>query len=319
MSIQDKIISFLNDKSVDYSIKSNHIAIADPFKSPDPGLTLRFYFDTGKCVGYRSGFKGSIYSVVKEVTGCSIGEAKRIIGESSKYSFDDIINKKEPEKIEDKSKVFFPAFTNFLLDERDSDTYRSAYKYMRDRGITDQQIFDYKIHYCWAGDFDNRIMIPYMQDGKFVFWQGRTFSDSGLRYAFPKREEYNCGSSDFLFGIDNIKSDELIICEGPFDAITINGVALGGKSLSSNQLKLIVRKGFKKIILAIDNDKAGYEMCDKVANQLRPYVDLVRYAIPEGGKDWNEIGFDKSKEILDNAKNYNISLVYKKKFGILGG
>jgi DNA primase len=67
----------------------------------------------------------------------------------------------------------------------------------------------------------------------------------------------------YVFNLDRQKPDRniIIVVEGDFDAISIDGVALGSNSLSEEQASLI-KQTRKRIVLLPDADHAGNELIE---------------------------------------------------------
>ena len=87
------------------------------------------------------------------------------------------------------------------------------------------------------------------------------------------------------------KGSTIYITEGEFDAMSLNecayyGCALGGKSMSQQQIQLI--RNYKPVI-ALDNDQAGLLSIINIGNTLlRAGFTEIRYIRPpKGYKDWN--------------------------------
>ena len=118
-------------------------------------------------------------------------------------------------------------------------------------------IKNFAIGRCEIGYFQNRIIIPVMYKQKICGFVARDYSGNASKpYLFPKGFK----SRDFLFNYDNINSDEVIIVEGPFDAMAMyekgfrNTVCIFGIDMSIRQVKLLAHKGVKKLVMCLDND-----------------------------------------------------------------
>ena len=95
-------------------------------------------------------------------------------------------------------------------------------KYLKGRGVTWKMIQRWKIGYTAYVDenrsYSDRIIIPSFQNGLLNYWTGRDYM------GYSKQKYMNCKADrkSVVFGYDNIVWDgDLIICEGPFDAISL--------------------------------------------------------------------------------------------------
>ena len=119
------------------------------------------------------------------------------------------------------------------------------------------------------------------------------------------------GKKSFPLNLDKAKEGELVIVEGPFDALLAQArgipgaVALGSSHLAGEQRKAFEVIQKRQITLALDGDKAGQEGTEKAIRELEGMGFPVFVAeIPEG-EDPDSImsrqGADAFREILRNA------------------
>ena len=92
------------------------------------------------------------------------------------------------------------------------------------------------------------------------------------------------------------RGEKIYLCEGEFDALTLNliglnAVACGGKNLSEKQA--IILSNYK-ICLSLDFDNAGKQALNKMYNTLISFGfidtnDRISVSLPpESYKDWNK-------------------------------
>lgn len=149
----------------------------------------------------------------------------------------------------------------------------------------------------------------------FVFRDIRL--EKGNKYLFMTGFKKN----DYLFNLKNNRKNKspLVLVEGFPDSMTShihdmdNVVALGGVSISDEQIKLIKESGAEKIILCLDGDKSGVEAIPHAINKiLASGVILPLYVVywPDSCsyKDPDELikaeGIDSFKLLIENAKSY---------------
>lgn len=130
-----------------------------------------------------------------------------------------------------------------------------------------------------------RIILPITTGGVLVSYQARVASSlMRPKYLTAPTAEGWKGASECLYNYDHAPDhSRIVICEGPFDALRTNGVALFGTSISTVQLGLIAQKEPTDIIVALDAD-AHAQSVDTLARVLRypfptvPTIRLVRYS-----------------------------------------
>ena len=104
--------------------------------------------------------------------------------------------------------------------------------------------------------------------------------------------------TDSLFGIQMIykklpqliEHDYVYIVEGPFDVLKMwqygkPAVGILQASVSENQVKLIEKLPFQKIVIATDNDEAGRNVGTKLTQKLKRTKEVYRVSYPSGIKD----------------------------------
>lgn len=124
--------------------------------------------------------------------------------------------------------------------------------YMQSRSLF---IDDYDWH--WSNDptMESRLIIPFSYHGRNVGYTARTIlSDNNPRYMSEQQPGY-------VFNLDKQHDDRelVILCEGPIDAISIDGIALMGSNLSGGQ-HLLINQLYKEIILVPDRDESSRKL-----------------------------------------------------------
>lgn len=139
----------------------------------------------------------------------------------------------------------------------------------------------YEYPYYWTNKigFKNRVIIPFYKDGKIVGYTARATNDAKPKFISEQQPGY-------VFNLDRQRDNQafVIVCEGPFDAISINGCALLGAEIKDSQNWLLKQLG-KEIILVPDRDHEG----PRTVEQALEYgwsVSMPDW--PEGVKDVND-------------------------------
>jgi len=135
--------------------------------------------------------------------------------------------------------------------------------------------------YYWSPSlgYRDRLIIPFYYEGRIVGWTARSVNpDKKPKYLSEQQPGY-------VYGLDEQRHTKLfaIVCEGPIDALHIEGCALLGSEVKDQQAMVINRLN-KDIIIVPDRDKAG----SKLVEQAIEYGWGV--SMPEWPDDINDIG-----------------------------
>lgn len=127
-------------------------------------------------------------------------------------------------------------------------------EYMMKRGLT---MDDYNFYWSSDPGYKNRLLIPFFYRGKLVGWTGRKVTEGKPKYLSDQ-------SPHFVFNVDNQSESHkyVIVCEGPFDAIAVGGVALLTNNVADQQAR-IINSLQKTVIVVPDQDKAGLELINR--------------------------------------------------------
>ena len=207
---------------------------------------------------------------------------------------DDIVNKvalevmRENEGVESKTQlVQLPTFNTVPLPEdavpissiENADqvpqTMIDVIEYMHSRGL---YLDDYNFHWAPSLGYRDRLVIPFYYEGKVVGWTARKVRDGKPKYLSEQQPGY-------VFNLDNQTPNKIfcIVCEGPIDAIHIEGVALLGSELKDQQALLINRLG-KQVIVIPDRDAAGKKLVEQAIEQG------WSVSMPEWSHEINDVG-----------------------------
>lgn len=161
-------------------------------------------------------------------------------------------------------------------------------------------------------DDDKRIVIPfYNKEKELVALQGRTITDSKLRYITVKVKE----DSNKFFGLDTVDEDEMIyVTEGPIDSLFLdNAISTADSNLFAAE-RLYDKT---KIVLVWDNEPRNKEIVKLLDKAIEMHYNVVIWPEMIKAKDINEMvkdGFDvdEIKDIVE--KNTFVNLRAKMEF-----
>lgn len=107
--------------------------------------------------------------------------------------------------------------------------------------------------------YENRVIIPFR-------WQGRTVGNTARKVTDGKPKYLSDQHPHFVFNFDQQQETQkyILVCEGPFDALSINGVALLTNEVAEQQARIINSLGCEVIVIP-DQDAAGLVLFDRAA------------------------------------------------------
>jgi len=232
---------------------------------------------------FKCGFSPSLFKLIMEFEGCDDLGARRFLQSS-------IVLEKP---IETKTSQLYSASLppGFKL----LNTLDKFPSYAVQRGITQKVAEEFKIGMTLLGRYAWHLIFPVFKNGElFGFIARRMSNDGSKRYLYPKGFK----TSEVLYRIDELTGDSCVIVEGVFDCIPLQfeAAALLGSFLSKIHLKLLLKKGFKKIYLALDSD--AKEKTKEAGIKLLPYFDVKVAELSNG-----DPGSYQRKKLLEKVKD----------------
>ena len=229
----------------------------------------------------------SLYTLLK-----LIRAPKALIDEVREYK-----PKYKRNKVEEQQTLYLPKeFKNFMTDPGSTRYYKQAVKFLKDRGVDATEIARFGIGYCTDGPYSERIIIPsYDNDGILNYFTARSFTGSNYKYKNPPVSKDVIGFEFFVNW-----NEPIILCEGPFDALSIkrNAIPLFGKTIPTELLKKIYTKNVKEIYIVLDEDarKDSIKLVDKLMKD-----GIKAYFVQLQDKDPNELGFNKVWDVIHST------------------
>lgn len=196
-----------------------------------------------------------------------------------------------------KEVIELPPYYRFCLNLSQN---HPANQYLKSRGITQKDIINHRIGFCYSGKYRDRVIFPYFNlQGSCHFFTGRVIQKRGLSY-LKCDSNFNDIILNELF-IDPGKPITLV--EGPIDQIKTrdnNCVPLLGSSLSCDGalFQFIVSLN-QRIFLALDPDASRKEY--SIAEELCLYGADVWKVPVRPFKDIGEMTYEQYLEQKENA------------------
>jgi hypothetical protein len=194
--------------------------------------------------------------------------------------------------------------------------YRRHIDYLKGRGIDINSYAFLATEDEDALEFHNRVIIPFMKYGQIVGYTARTFDPNPTLTKYIMRS-----TTPYVFGLDLQKFEWrwAILTEGPFDALSLDGLSVMHNVCSEQQAQLINNLG-KRIIVVPDLDKTGLKQNESLI------MDAIQYnwsvSIPEWPSNIKDVNaavleygpLAVAKIILDNAVDNPAKIMLNAKF-----
>ena len=168
-------------------------------------------------------------------------------------------------------------------------------QYLYSRGVDITEASTYYWTPNTKHSFNRRVIIPFYYKNKIVGWTGRIIDKT------KEAKYFSHSPPDYLFNNQFIDSDRrfIILCEGPFDALAVGGVATLGAKLNANQTKWL-KSSNKDIIIVPDRDSAGQRLIEK-ALENNWSVAFPKLKTGHGTNDWWD---DDIKDLAQAVEKY---------------
>ena len=114
-------------------------------------------------------------------------------------------------------------------------------------------------HFYWTplDGYSDRVIVPFYYKGKIVGNTARKVKSGRPKYLSDHHTQ-------FVFNVDEQLEDQkyILVTEGPFDALAVDGVALLTNNISEQQYRIIQGLGHEVIVIP-DQDEAGMNLINK--------------------------------------------------------
>jgi DNA primase len=162
---------------------------------------------------------------------------------------------------------------------------QAQYEELKEAGIFSEKGFE---------TFRKCVVFPLLDpEGRTVGFYGRKVSEKGevkhLYLKGPHRGLLNRKAA-------SVYREEIILTESVIDGLSLLTLGFqnvipcyGTNGLTEEHLSLLQDERVKLVTVAFDNDQAGREGSEKIAETLLKEGIPVRLIFPGGGKDWNEV------------------------------
>lgn len=164
----------------------------------------------------------------------------------TKYTFD-------PKQLPEDARPLIEWLDSELDNDREHQLIAAA-EYLVSRG---HDPASHNFYWSPHSGYADRVIIPFRYQGQIVGNTARKTREGKPKYLSDQHPHY-------VFNVDTQKDTHkyVFVVEGPFDAISIGGVALLTNEISQQQARIINNIG-KQVIVIPDQDKAGTMLIDQ--------------------------------------------------------
>jgi hypothetical protein len=189
--------------------------------------------------------------------GASDDDINTLIFEALKTEAPDYINTAQEVKVEFTEKPLPEGalpIAEWINISEVSEQLAPVAEYLVSRGLDP---LDENFYWTPTAGFDNRVIIPFRYQGRIVGNTARKVVDGRPKYVSDQHPH-------FVFNVDAQHEEQkyVFVCEGPFDALSIGGVALLTNDIADQQARIINSLGHEVIVIP-DQDEAGLNLTSK--------------------------------------------------------
>lgn len=182
-----------------------------------------------------------------------------------------------------KKRLFLPHGTTWLAERHRS--YLKTRQFDPDRLEADWDLLGTGT----VGPFAHRIIIPIVQGGKFVCYQGRDITGrSPSKYKSCPDDKAITPIKSCLYGSDKVRGESVVVTEGPTKVWRLGAGAVCTFGATVTAAQVTILKRFRRAFLLFDEDEAGREGADKVGRELAT-LNIRSTIITVGIKDAAEL------------------------------
>ena len=308
----------------DYRLSSNNQELMLPslFIEGDYKRHMSINLESGLWQCFKTGNTGNFIKLYSLVEGISYRAAEsKLLFQGLESGMWNIWAEKQQSTPPTENKSYKLDTSGFIpvnIDSFDENNHLAlrAWKFLMDRRLFDLEEYSESPFYIASTvKYRGRLIIPFKDcDGDMFFFQARSLMyGTTPKYLNPSSEN-GVKSSNILYPFD-FEAENLCICEGPTDAISLNLHGLNatctvGSTVSNVQMQTL-REFEGEIILTYDNDEAGRRGIEKFEKLRKKYL-MPTFSVcspPEKFKDWNDAHTAK-----ENLYNWVINNKYEYTF-----
>jgi DNA primase len=259
--------------------------------------------ETGAHICFSCGYKGNIFTLVKDMLGVNLNGAKEFIKGKSGTPIDSLMKRLQelPQYIQAEEPIGMSEAR--LAVYTDPPEIELKKRFLKTESVTAHGVLWDKTNNAW--------ILPIRDPDDFTLWG---WQEKGARGRFFKNQPAGVKKSKTIFGIQIMDSvNTLIVVESPLDAVRLTGlghnaISTFGAIISEDQAKLMRRA--PKLLAAFDNDKAGQSANEQILGFSKKYGMELSYFNYQG-IDMKDVG-DMTEEQINFGISNSKDMIYGK-------
>jgi hypothetical protein len=254
--------------------------------------------ETGAHICFSCGYKGNIFTLVKDMLGVNLNGAKEFIKGKSGTPIDSLMKRLQelPQYIQAEEPIGMSEAR--LAVYTDPPEIELKKRFLKTESVIAHGVLWDKTNNAW--------ILPIRDPDDFTLWG---WQEKGARGRFFKNQPAGVKKSKTVFGIQIMDSvNTLIVVESPLDAVRLTGlghnaISTFGAIISEDQAKLMRRA--PKLLAAFDNDKAGQSANEQILGFSKKYGMELSYFNYQGidVKDVGDMTEDQINFGISNSKD----------------
>lgn len=298
----DDIESLLNEIGiVVVNNAGREIACQCPFH-PDSHPSFSINSENGLWICYQCGESGSLERLLEKVAGVSDPkELKKTLKHVQRATFKPASRKDAADAIAQAEKLYQEPQDPYYLYAKYSAMKDVPGWALAERYITKESATHFGIR--WNKGWVVPIWAPRKTVDLTVDFWGWQFKRMDHVDNYPP----GIKKSRTLFGLNVCESRTVVLVESPLDVVRMHSVGVPavasyGAMVSSYQVSLIEAQ-FDRVVLALDNDQAGYDQSLKIYPMLYRKLPTERVEWPKGVKDPGDMTDKQLREVFGGTQH----------------
>lgn len=309
----DEMKNFCNELGLEkVTVRGENIMFCCPYHGErNPSCGIHAEKEVGGC--FACGAKFNLVSLVAFVKDVSIMDAYEFLNSYFNKDFRRAVSRHrnlygESDEIKE-SVLSMSALAPFKSGE-------IVHPYLLKRGFSEEDFVKFKLG--WDSEL-KRITIPFFDySGNLLGFSSRAVlseKDKGYNSIYGNESKYKIynhfNAKDYFYPMNLFEpKDEIILVEGLLDAIWLyrfgytNTLSIISAQISKTQIEKLKMFKADKIILALDNDKAGEDGCKRIYKYLKNDFTFMRCRFPDGKKDVQDCNENELKVMFSNLEIY---------------
>lgn len=175
-----------------------------------------------------------------------------------------------------------------LQEGRRSVEGKKAHSYLAGRGFDMDWIYDLQFGYCVDGYFGGRVIVPTLENGLLVYYQGRDYTGNKSpkeKVLNPSLKVVPNGKTEVLFNYDEAsKHTHIAVVESWGSALAMghNTVGINGQRISQRQLRKLLDTKASSFMVLLDHGAESFAWkAAETLNQFKPtWIGFLPFGDP---------------------------------------